>query len=75
MSRFSVGFWSVLTETDQKLTKNRPKADCLQGVRSDCGVYEGSRSVAEIKVSKLFVSLIVSHFVVEFKPSGPEETD
>ena len=54
LSRFSVGFGrfqSFLTETDQKLTKNRPKVDPLQGVRSECAVYEGWRSVAEIKVS------------------------
>ena len=38
--RFLVGFRSVLTETDQKLTKNRPQVDPLQGVRSECAVYE-----------------------------------
>ena len=44
LSRFSVGFRSVsdiLTETDQNLTKNRPKVDPLQGVRSEYAVYEG----------------------------------
>ena len=46
--QFCVGFRSVfgrfesfLTETDQKLTKNRPKVDPLQGVRLECAVYEG----------------------------------
>ena len=50
LSRFSVGFWTL---ADRKLTKNRPKVDLLQGVRSECGVYEGRWSVAEIKVSTL----------------------
>ena len=44
-------FQSFLTKSDQKLTKNRPKVDPVPGVRSECAVYEGWRSVAEIKVS------------------------
>ena len=55
---FSVGFWSVFgrvlvgfSHFDQKSTKNRPKVDPVQGVRSECSAYEGWWSVAEIKVS------------------------
>ena len=33
LDRFSVGFRSFPIEIDQKLTKNRPKVDLLQGVR------------------------------------------
>ena len=53
--RLLVGFRSFLTKNDQKLTENRPKVDPLQGVRSECAVYEGWRSVAEIKVSSIKV--------------------
>ena len=49
LSRFSVGFWSVLLIFDRNLTKNWPKVDPLQGVRSECAVYEGWRSVAVLK--------------------------
>ena len=47
LSRFLVGFSHFWAE----LTKNRPKVDLLQGVRSECVVYAGWRSVAEIQVS------------------------